>query len=94
MFKELKQTWSELDTTQKIMAVLLLPLVIPIGIIYGLFLVFWNKYGLAFICAVIIAGENESADSAWQQGQALVLLIGLILLIRRAYKESKKEGKI
>ena len=94
MFKELKQTWSELDTTQKIIAVLLLPLVIPIGIIYGLFLVFWNKYGLAFICAVIIAGENESADSAWQQGQALALLIGLILLIRRAYKESKKEGKI
>jgi hypothetical protein len=94
MFKELKQTWNELDTTQKIIAVLLLPLVIPIGIIYGLFLIFWNKYGLAFICAVIIAGENDSGEEAWEKGQALALLIGLILLIRRAYKESKKEGKL
>lgn len=94
MFKELKQIWSELDTIQKIIFIILLPLTIPLGITYGLFLVFWNKYGLAFICAVIIAGENESADSAWQRGQALALLIGLILLIRRAYRESKKEGKL
>jgi hypothetical protein len=92
MFDELKKYWKELDTTQKIMVILILPLTIPLGILYGLFLIFWNKYGLAFIIAVILAGtfSDQSDSETWEQAQALALLISFILLVRKAIKNDKK----
>ncbi len=92
MFDELKKYWKELDTTQKIMAILILPLTIPLGILYGLFLIFWNKYGLAFIIAVILAStmSDQSDSETWEQAQALALLISFILLVRKALKDDKK----
>ncbi len=92
MFDELKKYWKELDTTQKIMVILILPLTIPLGILYGLFLIFWNKYGLAFIIAVILAStfSDQSDSETWEQAQALALLISFILLVRKALKDDKK----
>lgn len=91
MFKELKEYWAELDKLERLMVMIFLPLTIPLGIAYGLFLVFWNKYGLAFICGLAIIKENDNPDVVWEKAQALAALIGFLLLIVRAYKETKKE---
>jgi hypothetical protein len=90
MFKELKQLWKEIDTIQKILFIIFLPLGIIAGIIYGLWLIFWNKYGLAFICAAALLQSTDTPEEGWQRGQAAAMLVGLVLLIVKAIKDRNK----
>jgi hypothetical protein len=94
VFDELKKLWYELDFTQRIWAILLLPFSLGLGIICGLFLIFWNKYGLVFSVGVILIllTSEENPSEIMEQAQALALLISIIFLIRRVYKKSKNES--
>ena len=92
MFSELNKLWKESDFIQRLLIIVLLPLSISLGIIYGLFLIFWNKYALAIGCALLLMelGDIDNEVEAIQTGQSLAFLIGIIFLIIRFYKKSKK----
>jgi hypothetical protein len=91
MLNELKQLWKETDTIQKIMMVVFLPIGIVVGIIYGLWLIFWNVYGITFICGMVLLQSTDTPEEGWQRGQAVGTLVGLILLIIRAVKSNNKK---
>jgi len=92
MFSELNKLWKESDFIQKLLIIGLLPISISIGIVYGLFLIFWNRYALAIGCALLLMelGDVDNEVEAIQTGQSLAFLIGIIFLIIRFYKKSKK----
>lgn len=94
MLEELKGFWKESKGWEKLLIIILLPFSILTAIAYGLWLMFWNKYGLAFICALAILGsanEEPATAEVWEKAQAMAMLVGLVLLAVRAYKKSKKE---
>lgn len=101
MYKEIKEDWKKASKTEKIVTILTLPITLPLGfaiaIAYTGIKVLWNKYGIAFLCALVLTSyysDDTAFEVIWQEAQVWAFLIGIVLLIRRAYKELKKEGKI
>ncbi len=87
-FKELKQQWNNFNKTEKIWAICLLPISIPFGIVYGLLLLFWNKFGIVFLCGigVILLDDTKTPEELYQEAQIWAFIVGIILLIRKAIK--------
>jgi hypothetical protein len=93
MFKEYKDLWKDANFWNRLLIILFSPIGILIGIAYGLILIFWNRYGLVFICGMILLQPDDTSEEAVARGQAAALLVGLILLCIRAYKKRNRINK-
>ena len=86
----LKEDWNGFSKTEKFWYILFLPLILVFGLIYGLWLLFWSKYGIAFICAIFLAslyGESKNPDEVWQEAQTWSLLVGFVMIIVQAVRK-------
>ena len=90
LINALKDDWKGFSKTEKFWFIILSPVLLMISLVYGLWLLFWSKYGVAFIVAVLLVsyyGESQSPDETWQEAQSWALLIGFIMIIVQVYKK-------
>ena len=90
LFSALKEDWNAFNRTEKIWCLILSPLILTIGICYGLWLLFWNKYGIAFMIAIYMTsvyGETKSNDVIWAEAQNWSLLIAAIMFVFQVYRK-------
>lgn len=90
LFSALREDWKSFNHTEKIWYLIFLPFLLVIGVCYGLWLLFWNKYGIAFMIAIYLTsvyGETKSSDIIWIEAQNWSLLIAAIMFIVQVYRK-------
>ena len=93
LINALKEDWFGFSKTEKFWYVVFFPVLLVMGLVYGIWLLFWSKYGIAFVLAVFLAsyyGESKMPNQVWEEAQSWSLLIGLIMIVIQAYKKRKE----
>jgi len=89
MLKEFIDDWKKLSAIEKVLVSLILPFSLAIALAYGLLLLLWNRYGVVFICFLILTEINKdsSNEENIQAAQGIATLIWLVAIIRRSIKK-------